>query len=59
MQAAEGGRIKYRSTPCRNCGGVIRYTRTGRCIACEKRHAAEYHAAFNRRVREALTARKE
>lgn len=57
MQAAEAGRIKYRSSPCRKCGCDIRYTRTGRCTACDRRLSSHYREKINNTVREAL-ARK-
>lgn len=36
LLARKAGETTYRSKPCVNCGGDIRYVADYRCVACEK-----------------------
>lgn len=56
MDAARGGRIKYLGCPCRKCGAEVRYTMSGRCVACSLRATNEYQKTLRQTLRAAMGA---
>lgn len=49
-RAALEGQQKFEGTPCKSCGGVLRYTSNGNCTECSAKHAS----AYNKRMRELI-----
>jgi len=54
-EASMAGRTKYVGvSPCRVCGGMVRYTSSCQCVACAVRKAV----AANRKRRQTLASNK-
>lgn len=56
---------KYNGSPCRTCGGVLRYERNGGCVACVRRRSKEKKSAakagttsLTTKQRKAVTAKR-
>lgn len=53
LTAAKQGKPQYKNKPCAACGHEWRYTSSGICVQCQKRHSAAYREKLRSALREA------
>lgn len=53
MEASADGRTTYEGSECRKCGGTLRHTSNGSCVACARIRAKNSSAKLRERLRKA------
>lgn len=51
--AAQNGQSHYEGSPCRKCGGTLRYTVSCNCVACANKGTNATHAKIREILRNA------